>query len=136
MDHGYNHNAMSPVPRMTSIGHLEKPMAGDHSLGTPIKSGNRSVDGTSVEEEINGISRPSTISTQSPIHFVLGNFVFAVLSITLIIFTFFFAVTWFTVFRDARSTTDRILSNSATGVSTCLDHIEQSIIDDRCWSRC
>ena len=113
--------AASSVPGSTSIGNLGKPS--DRALGTPIRSGNRSVD-TVADQDINRIPRPSAISTQSPVHFVLGNFFLAVLLITLIIFTFFFAVTWFTVFQDARSITNRILSNGATGVSTCLAHIK------------
>jgi len=122
MDHDYNHDtAASPVPCSISVGHLRKP--GDRTLGTPIRSGSWSMD-TSINEEINRVPHPSAISTQSPVHFVLGNFFFAVFLITLIIFTFFFAVTWFTVFQDAQSITDWILPNNATGVSTCVDHIE------------
>jgi len=54
--------------------------------------------------------------TPSLIHFVLGNFAFAMLLISLIIFIPFFSVAWLTVFRDAWSMRDQVLSN-ATGVS-------------------
>jgi len=54
--------------------------------------------------------------TPSLVHFVLGNFTFAMSLISLIIFIPFFAVAWLTVFRDAWSMRDQVLSN-ATGVS-------------------
>ena len=62
--------------------------------------------------------RPSTTPTRSPVHFVLGNFFFAMFSISLIIFSFF-AVTWLAVLQDVRSMNDRMFSN-VTGVRLCL----------------
>ena len=62
-----------------------------------------------AEDEV----RPPTPST---VHFVLGKFAFAMSLISLIILIPFFAVAWLTVFRDARSMSDQVLSN-ATGVS-------------------
>ena len=62
-----------------------------------------------AEDEV----RPPTPST---VHFVLGKFAFAMSLISLIILIPFFAVAWLTVFRDARSVSDQVLSN-ATGVS-------------------
>jgi len=129
MDYAYNHDMVtSPTPRTTPVGHLGKPI--DRTLETSTEFGSRSVDASA---EINRIPCPSATSTQSPVHFILDNFFFAVSLITLIIFTFFFAVTWFTVFQDARSITDRI---GATGVSPYLGHIEQSIADGCCLGRC
>ena len=54
--------------------------------------------------------------TPSLVYFVLGNFALAMLLISLIILIPSFAVAWLTVFRDARSMSDQVLSN-ATGVS-------------------
>jgi len=122
MDHDHHEDTtVSPIPCSTLVGHFGKP---NHCpLGTPIESGARSVE-TSTDEEIDRISLPSPIPAQSHIHFVLGNVFFTVFLITLIIFTFFFVVTWFTVFQDARSITDRVPPNNTTGVSMCLGHIE------------
>jgi len=57
--------------------------------------------------------------TPSLVRSVLGNFAFAMLLISLIIFIVFFAVAWLTVLRDARSMRDQVLSN-ATGVSISI----------------
>ena len=57
--------------------------------------------------------------TPSLVHFVLGNFAFAMFLISLTIFIVFFAVAWLTILRDARSIGDQVLSN-ATGVSISL----------------
>jgi len=56
------------------------------------------------------------LPTPSLIHSVLGNFAFAVFLISLAILIVFFAATWLTVLRDARSMRDQVLSN-VTGVS-------------------
>ena len=79
------------------------------------KSG-RGYAGARVDEDkINAM--PDT--TPSLIHFVLGNFVLAMFLISLIILIVSFALTWFTVLRDARLMRDQVLSN-ATGVSISL----------------
>ena len=52
--------------------------------------------------------------TPSLIHCVLGNFASTMLLISLIIFIPFFAVAWLTVFRDAWSMRDQVLSNVLT----------------------
>jgi len=52
----------------------------------------------------------------SLVHSFLANFVIAMSSISSIVFTVFFAVTWLTVLRDVRLMKDQVLSN-ATGVS-------------------
>lgn len=111
----------------------------DH--GTP-KSDSRSAS-TSVDGgEIDVIPHhPLALPTRSPVHFVLGNFLFATFLITLIIFIAFFTLTWFTVLQSARSMNDWVLSN-AVGVSLCLHDNEKTSlmitaeigVDTRSWS--
>ena len=84
-----------------------------------LKSGRRSADACVDEDEINAMP-----PTPFLVHFVLGNFAFAMFFISLIVFIVFFAVTWLTVLRDARSMVDQVLSN-VTGVSLSL-----------CFNRC
>ena len=74
--------------------------------------------GTFTNEDVSMIPRPS------PVHFVLGNFFLAMLLISLIIFTIFVTVTWFTVLQDTGSMEDWVLSN-VTGVSICLHRYER-----------
>jgi len=85
----------------------------------PLKSGRRSADACVDEDEINAMPPIPFL-----VRFVLGNFAFAMFFISLIVFIVFFAVTWLTVLRDARSMIDQVLSN-ATGVSLSL-----------CFNRC
>ena len=54
-----------------------------------------SVDNYTDDDVVN-----TTPRTQSLIHFVLGNFFFAMFSISLTLSIIFFAATWFTVLRD------------------------------------
>ena len=83
------------------------------TAGTP-RSSRRSADACVDEDEINAM-----LPTPFLVHFVLGNFAFAMFFISLIVFIVFFAVTWLTVLRDARSMVDQVLSN-VTGVSLSL----------------
>jgi len=66
------------------------------------------------EDKINAM-HPIT----SLVHSVLGNFAIAMSLISFIVFTVFFAMTWLTVLRGARSMIDQALSN-ATGVRLSL----------------
>jgi len=86
--------------------------------GTP-KSDSPSARTSVHRDEIDVMPHPPALSTRSPVHFVLGNFLFATFLISLIIFIIFFAVTWFTVLQDARLMNDWVHSNVA-GVSMCL----------------
>ena len=87
------------------------------------------------------LHHPPTLSTRSPVHFVLGNFFFATASISLIIIIIFLGVTWFTVLHDTRSVNDWVLSN-VTGVSMRVHYNEQPSlmtaaevgVDNRPWS--
>ena len=116
-EHG---DAMSPTFRTTSIGD-----SGEYhnpSLGHGIpNSGGYSVDNSANAEDGNDMTpHPSTVYTQSPIHFVLTNFFIAMFLISLVIFVIFFAVTWL-ILRDARMVDLRMFSNSTgPGVSLCL----------------
>jgi len=83
--------------------------------------GRGSAEGCADKDEINA-SPP----TPPLIHFVLGNFFFATFLISLIISIIFFAVTWFTIFHDARLMRDQALSN-ANGVSHKHACILQSV---------
>ena len=107
------------VFRTISTSHLGEPSDSTQpGPGTP-KSDSLSADTSVDKHEINMIPRPSTpVPSQSPAHPVLGNFLLAISSISLAIFTIFFGVAWFTVVQDARSMGDRIFSN-VTGVSPC-----------------
>jgi len=79
-----------------------------------LKSGRGSTDTCADEDEVN-----VTPPTPSLIYSVLGNFAFAVFLISLAVLVVFFAATWLTVFRDARSMRDQVLSDP-TGVSLPL----------------
>lgn len=109
--------AASCVPT-TPTSHLEDPTLGP---GTP-KPDTWSA-GASPDElrDIDVLPRPSTTPTRSPVHFVLGNFFFAMFSISLIIFFFFFAITWLTALQDVPSINDQMFSNMS-GVSLYLYH--------------
>ena len=123
---GYNDKhgeTASPALHTTSTG--RSGMLEDPTPSSETSESDRQPAGTLADKsEINAIPRPSVLSTQSPVHLVLGNFFFATSSISLIVFTIFFAVTWFTVLQDARSMNDWVLSN-VTGVSLCLYHDER-----------
>jgi len=87
------------------------------STGNPIShspAGRGSAGACVDEDEINAMSPAPSL-----IHFVLGNFVFAMFLISLIVFVVSFAVAWLTVLPDARSMRNQVLS-SATGVSISL----------------
>ena len=90
-----------------------------------IRSDNPSADrGTSADEhdrKIDMIPHPSTLSAQSLVHFVLGNFFFAMSLISLFICIIFLTVAWLTVLREARSMNDLAPANT-TGVSPCFYH--------------
>jgi len=96
----------------------------DHSMksGYPIllspaatlESSRGSADACADQDEVKMMP-----PTPSLIHSVLGNFAFAVFLISLVILIIFFAATWVTVLRDARSMRDQVLSN-VTGVSPPL----------------
>jgi len=86
---------------------------GDANSFTP--AGTLKSDGEPADARVDGEINV-TPPTPSLIHFVLGNFVISMSLISLIISTVFFAVTWLTVLRDARSMKDQVLSNT-TGVS-------------------
>ena len=60
------------------------------------------VDNYADEDMVN-----TTPPTQSLIHFVLGNFFFAMFSISLTLSIIFFAATWFTVLRNGRLMKDQ-----------------------------
>ena len=116
-DDSKHDEAASPL-HATSTGHSESLEDPIPSNGTP-KSDSQSVNTFADSDEPNMIPYPSIHSTQSPVNFALGNFFFAMSWISLIVFTAFSAVTWFTVLQDARSMTDWVLPN-ATGVSLYL----------------
>ena len=123
MDHDSRHDeTVSPTLRTTPTNHSGKP--DDHIVGpgTP-KSNSRSVDTSADEDDrkINMTPRSSALSTRSPVHFVLGNFFFAMFLISLVISVIFFAVAWFTVLRDAWSM-DHPVPYNGTGVSQSLYH--------------
>jgi len=102
----------SPVP---STRHSRKPRDPiPLSPTVTLKSGKRSMDACANEDEVNMMP-----PTPSLIHSVLGNFAFAVFLISLAVLIVFFAVTWLTVLRDARSMKDQVLSN-VTGASLPL----------------
>jgi len=75
-----------------------------------LKSGGGPADAC-VDDDIS-----STPPTPSLVNFALENFVIAMSLISLIVSVIFFAVTLFTVLRDARSMKDQVPSNT-TGVS-------------------
>jgi len=79
-----------------------------------LKSGRRSADACVDGDKINAIP-----PTPFLVDFVLGNFAIAMSLISFVVLTVFFAMTWLTVFRDARSMIDQVLSN-ATGVRLSL----------------
>ena len=112
--------AVSPAFHTTPTSPSWKPSHHAPNSGAP-NSGS-SLDTSANEDDIDVIFPPSTLSTQSPAHFVLSNFFFAMSLISLILFIIFSTVTWFTVLRDARSMSDQLLSN-ATGVSLRLYHM-------------
>jgi len=98
-----------------STDHPRKP--GDPISLSPavtLESSRGSADACVDEDEANVM-----LPTPSIIRSVLGSFAFAVFLISLAILTVFFAVTWLTVLRDARSMKDQILSDVA-GVSLAL----------------
>ena len=121
MDENDKHDkTVSPqVFLTTSTSRLGKPSnTAQPGLKSP-NSSSLSVDTSVDEDEINTIPRPSTpVPGRSPVHFVLGNFLLAISSISFTIFTIFFTVIWFTVLQDARSVSHRDFSN-VTGVSPC-----------------
>ena len=81
------------------------------------KSSRASVDACVGEEELNAAP-----PIPSLVHFILGNFAFAMFLISLIIFIVSFAVTWFTVLRDARLMKDQVLSDTTgVGLSFCFN---------------
>jgi len=84
------------------------------SPAATLDSSRGSADACADQDEVNIM-----LSTPSLIHSVLGNFTFAVSLISLAILIVFFAATWVTVLRDARSMRDQVLSN-VTGVSPPL----------------
>jgi hypothetical protein len=107
----HRHPCRGLIPALPA-GHSRKP--GDPISLSPaetLKSSRGSADACVDEDEIDAMS-----PTPSLVHFVLGNFAFAMTLISLIVFIAFFAVTWLTVLRDARSMRDQVLSNAA-GVS-------------------
>ena len=110
----------------TSTGPSEKPSDPSPGPETP-KSDCQPTHTFADEDEINTVAHPSIHSTQSPVHFVLGHFFFAMSLISLIVFATFSAVTWFTVLQDARSMSYRVLPN-ATGVSLCIYHNEWTLL--------
>ena len=118
-NNGKRNETVFPALRTVSAGRPAKLGDPTPGLETPESDRQPAAD----EGEINTIPRPSILPTQSPVHIVLGNFFFAMSSISLIIFIIFFVVTWFTVVQDARSTSKWVLSN-VTGVSMCLCHNE------------
>ena len=71
------------------------------------------------------------LPTRSLVHFVFDNFFFSMASISLIVLAIFFAVTWFTVFQDARSLNGWMFSN-ATGVSLFIPQLLGITNDWRC----
>ena len=117
--------AVSPAFHTTSAGHSVKPVGHTHRPGTP-ESDRRPADTPADEDEITQ-PRHSSLSAQSLVHSVLGNFFFARSLISLIIFIAFFTVTWFTVLQDARSMNDGIFFNT-TGVSLCLCRDEWTLL--------
>ena len=111
--------------------HLISATASASRSSLPMLNGHREKPTLSASEPTTAISnlqtlmapRPSTLSVRSPLRFVLGNFFLAVFLISLVISTTFFAVAWFTVFRDARSMNHQVVSN-VTGVSLHLHYNE------------
>ena len=132
-DNNEQAEAVSPAIRPTPVSHSGKP--NDPALGpaSTHKSDGRFADES--DREIDVIPRSSTLPTQSPLYFLLGNFFFAMSLISLILSAIFFAVAWFTVVRDARSMNDRMLSN-ATGVSLCSCHNKWALANGRRRDRC
>jgi len=90
-------------------GHSSQP--GNHVSPSPAGTFEFSRGSAGVGDEIDAMP-----PTPSLIHFVLGNFAFAMFLIFLLIFIVFFVVTWLTVLRDARLVRDQVHSN-VTGVS-------------------
>lgn len=127
MDNCSEPNVLSVTPEnLVPIPSNHTPLAlpTDHSMapGDPIspspagtlESSRRSADACVDENETNMMpSTPSTIYSR------LGNFVFAILLISFILFSIFVVVICSTALRDARSIEDQVLSN-ATGVSLSL----------------
>ena len=132
MDNGRGPNVLSVTPEnsvSTPAAHVRVELS---SLAVPIgcrrkpgdlisptrtrtlKPSGRSANACTDEDEIDAMS-----PTPSLIHSILGNFASAMFSISLIISIVFFAVTWLTILRSARSIKDQILPN-ATGVSLSL----------------
>ena len=103
----------SRIPTPSSIGDGSKPeipsIAREDLDPTPTAS--LSSPTTLGEGEINVMA-----PTPSLIHSVLGNFALTLFTISLTLFAIFFAVTWFTVFRDARLMKGQVFSD-ANGVS-------------------
>lgn len=125
MDDDSKHDEAASPLHTTSTDHSENlgdPIPGN---GTP-KSDSQSANTFADNDKPNVIPYPSIHSTQSPVNFALDNFFFAMSLISLIVFTTFSAMTWFTVLQDTRSMTDRVLLN-ATGVSLCLYQNERAL---------
>ena len=93
----------------------------DIRAGT-LKSSRGSADACAGEDEISAVPPNHSFA-----HFVLGNFALAMFLISLIIFIVFFAVTWFTVIRDARLMKNQLLSNT-TGVSLSFYFYECALL--------
>jgi len=91
--------------------HPNKPSGSTLSSPRILNSGMGFADSCADEDKINAM-----LPTPSLTRFVLGNFFFATFSIFLTLFIVFFAVTWFTVLRDARLMRDQVLSD-VNGVS-------------------
>ena len=126
MDDDSKHGEAASPLHTTSTGHCDNPGDPIPGDGTP-KSDSQSANTFADNDELSMIPYPSVHSTRSPINFALDNFFFAMSLISLIVFTTFSAVTWFTVLQDARSMNDRVFPN-ATGVSLCLYQNERALL--------
>ena len=120
----HEHGAVPSTLHTTSPSHPGEPNDLTPGPGTP-KSDRQSA-GTSADKDEVIIPHPPILSTRSLVHLALNNF-FAMSLISLKIFIIFFTVTLFTVFQDARSMNDRVLSN-ATGVSLCSRANERTLL--------